>query len=164
MLSALSKMAARNCIFVKCFLKKHEKSTPLQLNFECSGAFWLNLVTLHCEPVRFPGVAIPPIFEQLRPKIGGIYFYPGDCDRRESPCGATPVTSVTGSQWHLLDYFGPSASLVRPPLPRKVGAQRQPISAARAWPMRSCRVCACRLSVMAPTMGSPTMLPLRSTT
>ena len=33
----------------------------------------------HCEPVRFPGVAIPPIFEQLRPKIGGIYFYPGDC-------------------------------------------------------------------------------------
>ena len=26
------------------------------------------------------GVAIPPIFEQLRPKIGGgIYFYPGDC-------------------------------------------------------------------------------------
>ena len=52
----------------------------------------------HCEPVRFPGVAIPPIFEQLRPKIEGIYFYPGDCDRRESPCGATPVTSVTGSQ------------------------------------------------------------------
>ena len=52
MLSALSKMAARNCIFVKCFLKKTRKSTPLQLNFECSGAFWLNLVTLHCEPVR----------------------------------------------------------------------------------------------------------------
>ena len=25
------------------------------------------------------GVAIPPIFEQLRPKIEGIYFYPGDC-------------------------------------------------------------------------------------
>ena len=42
-------MAARNCIFVKCFLKKHEKSTPLQLNFECSGVFWLNLVTLGCE-------------------------------------------------------------------------------------------------------------------
>ena len=46
MLSALSKMAARNCIFVKCFLKKTRKNTPLQLNFECSGAFWLNLVTL----------------------------------------------------------------------------------------------------------------------
>ena len=35
------------------------------------------------------GVAIPPIFEQLRPKIEGIYFYPGDCE---------PVTPVTGSQ------------------------------------------------------------------
>lgn len=45
-ISALSKMAARNCIFVKCFLGKTQKSTPLQLNFECSGAFWLNLVTL----------------------------------------------------------------------------------------------------------------------
>ena len=46
MLSALSKMAARNCIFVKCFLKKTQKNTPLQLNFECNGVFWLNLVTL----------------------------------------------------------------------------------------------------------------------
>ena len=54
MLSALSKMAARNCIFVKCFLKKTRKNTPLQLNFECSGAFWLNLVTLHCESEHIP--------------------------------------------------------------------------------------------------------------
>ena len=29
--------------------------------------------------LRTTGVAIPPIFEQLRPKIEGIYFYPGDC-------------------------------------------------------------------------------------
>ena len=46
MLSVLSKMAARNCIFVKCFFEKTQKSAPLQLNFECSGVFWLNLVTL----------------------------------------------------------------------------------------------------------------------
>lgn len=39
-------MAARNCIFVKCFFEKTQKSAPLQLNFECSGVFWLNLVTL----------------------------------------------------------------------------------------------------------------------
>lgn len=51
MLSVLSKMAARNCIFVKCFFEKTQKSAPLQLNFECSGVFWLNLVTLDPEPV-----------------------------------------------------------------------------------------------------------------
>lgn len=42
-------MAARNCIFVKCFFEKTQKSAPLQLNFECSGVFWLNLVTLDAE-------------------------------------------------------------------------------------------------------------------
>lgn len=51
MLSVLSKMAARNCIFVKCFFEKTQKSAPLQLNFECSGVFWLNLVTLDSEKV-----------------------------------------------------------------------------------------------------------------
>ena len=51
MLSVLSKMAARNCIFVKCFFEKTQKSAPLQLNFECSGVFWLNLVTLAPVPV-----------------------------------------------------------------------------------------------------------------
>ena len=40
----------------------------------------------------------------------------------------------------------------------------QPISAARAWSMSFCSVSACFFSVMAPTMGSPTILPLRSTT
>lgn len=44
-------MAARNCIFVKCFFEKTQKSAPLQLNFECSGVFWLNLVTLASVPV-----------------------------------------------------------------------------------------------------------------
>lgn len=44
-------MAARNCIFVKCFFEKTQKSAPLQLNFECSGVFWLNLVTLAPVPV-----------------------------------------------------------------------------------------------------------------
>lgn len=52
MLSVLSKMAARNCIFVKCFFEKTQKSAPLQLNFECSGVFWLNLVTLGSVRVR----------------------------------------------------------------------------------------------------------------
>ena len=52
MLSVLSKMAARNCIFVKCFFEKTQKSAPLQLNFECSGVFWLNLVTLVEERLR----------------------------------------------------------------------------------------------------------------
>ena len=40
----------------------------------------------------------------------------------------------------------------------------QPRSAARTWSMRFCSVSACFFSVMAPTMGSPTILPLRSTT
>ena len=40
----------------------------------------------------------------------------------------------------------------------------QPISAASAWSMSFCSVSACFFSVMAPTMGSPTILPLRSTT
>ena len=40
----------------------------------------------------------------------------------------------------------------------------QPISAARAWSMSFCSVSACFFSVIAPTMGSPTILPLRSTT
>lgn len=53
MLSVLSKMAARNCIFVKCFFEKTQKSAPLQLNFECSGVFWLNLVTLARESALY---------------------------------------------------------------------------------------------------------------
>ena len=43
----------------------------------------------HCEPVRRLVWQSPPIFEQLRPKIGGFVSI------REI---ATPVTSVTGSQ------------------------------------------------------------------
>ncbi len=44
------------------------------------------------------------------------------------------------------------------------GGSSQPISAASAWSMSFCSVSACFFSVMAPTMGSPTMLPFRSTT
>ena len=40
----------------------------------------------------------------------------------------------------------------------------QPLSAARAWSMSFFSVSACFSSVIAPTMGSPTILPLRSTT
>ena len=40
----------------------------------------------------------------------------------------------------------------------------QPTSAASACSMSFCSVSACFFSVMAPTMGSPTILPLRSTT
>ena len=43
-------------------------------------------------------------------------------------------------------------------------SRSQPISAARAWSMSFCSVSACFGSVIAPTMGSPTILPLRSTT
>lgn len=66
MLSVLSKMAARNCIFVKCFFEKTQKSAPLQLNFECSGVFWLNLVTL----VAVGAVTLGPAAGAI---LGGVF-------------------------------------------------------------------------------------------
>ena len=50
----------------------------------------------------------------------------------------------------------------REPLCKEISGQ--PTSAASACSMSFCSVSACFFSVMAPTMGSPTILPLRSTT
>ena len=65
-----------------------------------------NALSLRTSPQT--GVAIPPIFEQLRPKIEGIYFYPGDCHASDvghrlamtaflnSPIFCTPKPSPPG--------------------------------------------------------------------
>ena len=94
LLSVLSKMAARNCIFVKHFLGKYEKNTPLQLDCECSGVLQLNLVTLHCEPVTdVTGVAIPYLFGCVSVSIS---IQPGDSHaslRTGSECNVTKLVT-----------------------------------------------------------------------
>ena len=69
--------------FVRCFLPEWKANGAVSKRQSAQ----IEELSLRTSPQT--GVAIPPIFEQLRPKIGG--FTP----IREI---ATPVTSVTGSQ------------------------------------------------------------------